>query len=162
MNIIDKHIKQFIDCIIRKENNMRLWHKDLIKFLPRQQLLSQWRELSAIVGSIQKNGTPNHILVNKVLDYPLTHFEAYTILIDKEMVKRGYKVADSVRDKIYNFCYNSRNTAVNDITYEELYSGWHNERYLKQCILNLEEKFDCNGITESEWKLIEDNINLIK
>lgn len=137
---------------------MRLWHKDLVKFLPRQQLLSQWRELSAIVGSIQKHGTPNHILVNKVLDYPLTHFESYASLIDDEMVKRGYKVADSVRDKIYNFCYNSRNTAVNDITYQELYDGWHNERYLKQCVSNLEEKYDCKGITESEWELIINNI----
>lgn len=137
---------------------MRMWHKDLISYLPRKQLLSQWRELSAIVGSIQKHGTPNHILVNNVLNYPLTHFEAYTNLIDNEMVRRGYKVANSVRNKICNFCYNSRSTAVNDITYDQLYSGWHNERYLKQCMANLEEKYDCGGITESEWKLIINNI----
>ena len=43
---------------------MRLWHIDLISVLPREQLVAQWRELSAIAGAIQKKGTPNHILVN--------------------------------------------------------------------------------------------------
>lgn len=134
---------------------MRLWHKDLIQVLPRQQLISQWRELSAIVGLIQKSGTPNHILVNKVLDYPLTHFEAYTLLVDREMFKRGYKVSDSVRNKIYDYCRSYWNTDINYTSYEELYLGWHNERYMQQCIYNLQEKYDCGGITDDEWKLIE-------
>ena len=50
---------------------MRLWHTELIKVLPREQLVAQWRELCAIAGAVQKNGTPNHILVNFVLDYDL-------------------------------------------------------------------------------------------
>ncbi|PBE36349.1 hypothetical protein BGU20_18325 [Clostridioides difficile] len=33
---------------------MRLWHKDLIDVLPKNQLVSQWRELLAIKGSIDK------------------------------------------------------------------------------------------------------------
>ena len=53
---------------------MRLWHITLIKILPREQLVAQWRELSSIAGAIQKNGTPNHILVNFVLDYDYDHF----------------------------------------------------------------------------------------
>ena len=44
---------------------MRLWHKNLICCLPRQQLLSQWRELKCIVKYNKEKGTPNHILVNK-------------------------------------------------------------------------------------------------
>ena len=47
---------------------MRLWHKDLIPYLPRQQLLGQWRECCCIVRNIAMLGTPNHILVNKVMD----------------------------------------------------------------------------------------------
>ena len=50
---------------------MRLWHKDLIPYLPKEQLVSQWRECSSIAGAIIKNGTPNHGLVNYVLDYPI-------------------------------------------------------------------------------------------
>lgn len=29
-----------------------------------------------------------------------------------------------------------------------------NERYLKQCLYNLQEKYDCDLITDKEWKLI--------
>ena len=135
---------------------MRLWHKQLISVLPRQQLLSQWRELSAIVGSVQKNGTPNHILVNKVLEYPSNHFLAYTQLIDNEMVKRGYKVSGGVRDKIYSFSNQIDNQNDIETSCTDLYLGWHDKRYLQQCFYNLQEKYDCNGITEIEWKLIEE------
>jgi uncharacterized protein (TIGR02328 family) len=31
---------------------MRLWHKDLISVLPRQQLLGQWRECCLIARNI--------------------------------------------------------------------------------------------------------------
>ena len=53
---------------------MRLWHTSLIPVLPREQLVSQWRELSAIAGAIQKKGTPNHLLVNFVMEYDFDHF----------------------------------------------------------------------------------------
>lgn len=33
---------------------MRMWHKSLIDVLPDKQLIAQWRELCAIVGSIKK------------------------------------------------------------------------------------------------------------
>lgn len=47
---------------------MRLWHKDLIPYLLKLQLLSQWRECCAICSNIANKGTPNHILVNKIMD----------------------------------------------------------------------------------------------
>ena len=64
---------------------MRLWHKDLIKVLPRQQLVSQWRECCAIAGRLAKYGTPNHLLVNKILDYHPDHFVFYANLVVKEI-----------------------------------------------------------------------------
>ena len=66
---------------------MRLWHKSFIDVLPREQLVAQWRELSSIAGAIQKNGTPNHLLVNFVLDYDYDHFISYAYYIRKEMMK---------------------------------------------------------------------------
>ena len=56
---------------------MRLWHKELIPYLPRQQLLGQWRECCAIAKSIAETGTPNHVLVNKIMEYPKPHFVLY-------------------------------------------------------------------------------------
>ena len=82
---------------------MRVWHTSLIPVLPRQQLISQYRECCSIMKSIAEKGTPNHILVNKVMDYPLAHFAAYTSLILKEMKKRGYKTR---ADAIERFCSN--------------------------------------------------------
>lgn len=80
---------------------MRLWHIKLIPALPKEQLVSQWRELSAIAGAIQKNGTPNHLLVNFILDYPFDHFISYAKLVREEMTKRGYRTMESVWKKLY-------------------------------------------------------------
>ena len=38
---------------------MRLWHRDLIHYLPRQQLIAQWRECYAIASNIANKGTIN-------------------------------------------------------------------------------------------------------
>ena len=133
--------------------NMRLWHKDLIPYLPRQQLVSQWRELCCIIKSIARHETPNHILVNKVLS-SRGDFYAYTQRVLGEMEKRGYKISDSSLTKFtyyFNwtkYCFKSNSTHFN------IYPDWHNERYLKQCLYNLQEKYDCGGISESEWKVI--------
>ena len=131
---------------------MRLWHIDLIDVLPSQQLLGQWRELCCIASNIAKSGTPNHILVNKVHDYPIGHFLTYSIdYIAGEMKRRGYKVDTSKFWKHF-----SVGDGYEIPEFDTLYSGWHNERYLKQCLANLEEKFDCGGITSEEWiKIIQ-------
>ena len=56
--------------------------------LPRQQLISQWRECCCIAKNIADKGTPNHILVNKVLDYNYQHFNYYTMLVVNEIKKK--------------------------------------------------------------------------
>ena len=33
---------------------------------------------------------------------------------------------------------------------EDLFPGWHNDRYLEQCYFNLEEKYDCGSVAQ-EW-----------
>ena len=79
---------------------MRLWDKNLIEVLPREQLVAQWRELSAIAGAIQKNETPNHVLVNFVLDYDYDNFISYAYYIRQEMTNRGIRTMNSVWEKI--------------------------------------------------------------
>ena len=83
---------------------MRLWHKDLIGVLPRQQLLGQWRECCAIAKNIYLNNTPNHILVNKIMNYPIEHFERYSELVQKEMKNRGFKISDRVKNTFESNC----------------------------------------------------------
>ena len=79
---------------------MRIWHKDLIEVLPREQLTGAWRECSAIAGAIKKNGEPNHLLVNKVTWFNKSHFYNYCCLVCKEMLNRGYNVSDNSKQKI--------------------------------------------------------------
>ena len=65
---------------------MRLWHIDLIPYLPKQQLLSQWRELNSIYANENK-----HILINFIYKYKPIHLLAYSQEVLREMKKRGYK-----------------------------------------------------------------------
>ena len=131
---------------------MRLWHKDLIPILPREQLVAQWRECSAIAGNIKTKGTPNHILVNKIMDYSFDHFITYAATIRAEMTKRGYRTMDSVWQKIISIA----DGEYEIIPLEKVYPAWHNTRYLYQCYMNLAEKYDCGGIEEKDWKKITD------
>lgn len=136
---------------------MRLWHKDLIEVLPNKQLLGQWSECCAIASSIKRLGTPNHILVNKIMDYKLSHFYKYRQLLTAEMYKRKFKVSNSAIVKILAIApADIRMEGDVFLTYDELFAGWHDDRYLKQCLYNLQEKYDCDGISKTEWDPIYD------
>ena len=126
---------------------MRLWHKELITVLPREQLVAQWRECSAIAGAIQKNGTPNHILVDYVLE-DLNSFVAYSAVIRREMTRRGYKTMDKVWEKIAAVAADDFWRLVN---HDDIFPIHHNDRYLKQCYYNLQEKYDRGGISQEDW-----------
>ena len=128
---------------------MRLWHKDLIPVLPRQQLLGQWREVCAIARNIAVNGTPNHVLVNKVLDYGAGHLNQYAYEICAEALQRGYKVD-------FDRFLQHRPQPIKGCRHEEMFKDWHNARYLRQCLYNLQEKADCGAIPEEEWEDITD------
>lgn len=120
---------------------MRLWHKDLISVLPREQLIAQWRELSAIAGAIQKKGTPNHILVNFILIYNYDNFISYAAEVREEMTRRGYRTMNSVWNKITSLKVDWKR-----LPHNEIYSEKMNDIYLTICYYNLYEKYLCGGI----------------
>ena len=66
---------------------MRLWHYRLIPFLPKSQLIAQWRELNSIFKK-----QDNHILINYVYEYPKEHLWNYTLMVIKVMKDRGIKI----------------------------------------------------------------------
>ena len=141
-----------------EEKKMRLWHKDLIPYLPRKQLIAQWRECCAICSNIANKKTPNHILVNKIMDYPFENFLEYSRLVIYCLHERNYKISELSR---MNFVKNfNKFSEYQDYTKETfgdwIFKDWHNDRYLKQCLFNLQEKYDCGGISDKEWKIIED------
>lgn len=129
---------------------MRLWHKDLIEVLPRQQLLGQWRELNSIYKKQDK-----HILINFVYEYDFGHLLGYNNIVIAEMEKRGYKINLDNADNYFKPLI-KENHGYKIPFYECLFEEKMNERYLKQCLYNLQEKYDCGGITQEEWQKIED------
>ena len=139
---------------------MRLWHKDLISVLPEMQLKWQWRECCLIAKALLENNL-NHVLVNRVKDYPTEHFFQYCGMVFREMQKRGYKV-DKNRLLQYAILYEVQAFENEPIEYDNLFDcyvkgkfiRWHYSRYLKQCLCNLEEKAMCGGIPPKEWEKV--------
>ena len=129
---------------------MRLWHKDLITVLPSMQLKGQWRECCLIAKALH-DGNLNHILVNRVNDYPIEHFLRYGELVQIEMLNRGFK-ADLGK---FVPCLEDTSCDFGVIVpYKSIFDGWHNDRYLRQCLYNLQEKYDAKGIPQDEWDRI--------
>lgn len=126
---------------------MRLWHKDLMKFLPDAQLKGQWRECALIAYGLQKNGTPNHLLVNRVTEYSYDEFATYCKMVSQEMYNRGFNKTIKSEEKIYF-------KAWHYIHERPIFDGWHDKEYLRICMSNLLEKHRGIGksrITDEEW-----------
>lgn len=128
---------------------MRLWHKELITVLPNKWLVAQWRELLAVKGAIIKKGTPNHPLVNFVLDFSIRDFKQYSELIYFEMLHRNMKPSNIKRQSIQEW---ECDKFVGE--YKGVYESKFDKRYMKQCYYNLEEKADCNMMPSTEFNMI--------
>lgn len=127
---------------------MRLWSIDIIDVLPRQQLLSQWREINCLFVFGKRI---SHILINFVYDYDETDLYRYSLLVLNECKRRGYKV-NGDKMKAYFAAHNVLGTSV---FYNRPFAGKMTDRYLAQCYFNLQEKYDCGGVSEEEWQKIE-------
>ena len=126
---------------------MRLWDYRLIPVLPNKMLVSQWRECIGIKRQWEK-GTLKHRLVSYVMDYQKSGFDVYVCRVCNEMEKRNIKYQQKYLDEIHRFCLDNQGNAM--FNYPE-----HNDRYLKQCYYNLEEKADRGIISEEEWQPIQ-------
>lgn len=127
---------------------MRLWHQQLLPYLPRQQLLGQHRECCALRG---KAWGKKHSVVDYVFTHDPAYLVAYHMLVMAEMRRRGYKP-----DPIWgNINYRGKvlgdeplwcNTNIvcdlvelagshDNIIYPE-----HDDEYLSDCLDNLRSK----------------------
>ena len=155
---------------------MRLWHYELLPYLPDAQFKGQLRELTVIMRSWRDNGTTNHILINKVMEYDKKHLTSYLLLYREEYIKRYHKDID--RSILYEFFDFASYKINQDFTWSpvtnkivsvrvlnNIFPDWHNKEYLRVCLSNLYEKhFFCVGksrITDEEWqRLLEGYKNI--
>ena len=108
---------------------MRLWHIDLIPYLPKSQLLAQWRELNSIFKKQDK-----HILINYIYDYPVEYLWRYTAnLIDEMVENRNIKIKIW---KNYDNYFKDIGWCYTGLRFKE-----HNNEYLTICYYNLKEKY---------------------
>lgn len=123
---------------------MRLWHIDIIPYLPRSQLIAQWRELNSIFKKQDK-----HILINYIYNYPKSKLLGYTTKVLNEMHKRGYCIKSFDN---YNNYFNGVMEEDNTLFTE------HNNDYLTICYYNLMEKYlrgQKDFTDDVMWKLNE-------
>lgn len=89
------------------------------------------------------------------MDYDKEYFIDYVLRVLEELHKREIKCQTKYYLEIKDFCKPSNNWFLAKI--EPIYPE-HNDRYLKQCYYNLQEKYDRGIITKEEWELIHKNI----
>jgi uncharacterized protein (TIGR02328 family) len=130
---------------------MRLWHYQLLPYLPDAQFKGQLRELVAIMHDLRDKGKTNHVLINRVMNYPKADLYGYFLEYAVEYEKRYGKTpkqTDEFRD------YGEHNYTHKPFKY------WHDETYLKVCMANLYEKYHFglgeSRLTEKEWKTLTD------
>lgn len=110
---------------------MRCWHYKLLPYLPKSQLLAQWRELNSIFKKQDK-----HILINYVYDYPKSELYNYSIMVINEMANRGYKIKSM--DNYINYFKD----VIGKVEIKNhVFEFHHTKEYLEICYFNLEEKY---------------------
>lgn len=138
---------------------MRLWHYKLIPFLPKSQLVAQWRELNSIFKKQDK-----HILINYVYEYNKRSLAIYTQYLADELKKRNIKIK-SFNNLIKYFRLKETNDSnleskykLFNITSINPFPNHHTNRYLCQCFANLQEKYDRGqkNFSEEQYKRLED------
>lgn len=122
---------------------MRLWHPELLHYLPNKQLISQWRELNSIYKKQNK-----HILINFIYKYDKEELFCYSNLLLKEIFNRGIKIKDITKYKKYfNTEYytldilKSLTKKYLEVSSKVLFKEDINEIYLVICCWNLFEKY---------------------
>lgn len=88
------------------------------------------------------------------MDYETALFYYYVVKVCEEMEKRNIKYQKKFLYEIDVFC--NHKWYDTELNYPE-----HNDRYLKQCYYNLQEKYDRDIITEEEFEKIWQKCNEI-
>lgn len=132
---------------------MRIWSKDLIPYLPKKQLMAMRYELGDMIKQYPniKNG-----LVKFANKYDISYLGQYFGVVILEFERKNINHNKDYDDKILKIAYEK--TIYDDLYIIEnnLIFKEDNDRYLKQCLYNLQEKADRGIITKEEWKIIED------
>lgn len=129
---------------------MRLWHYKLLPYLPEAQFKGQLRELVAIMHDWRDKGQTNHILINRVMEYPRADLYGYFMEYALEYQRRYQGRLPRCTEEFRQFGSHVYTLSP--------YPGWHEKLYLRVCMANLYEKHvfgrGKSRITEDEWSVL--------
>lgn len=130
---------------------MRLWHIDLIHYLPKSQLIAQWRELNSIYKD-----QPKHILINYIYNYDKEYLLAYSWAVMNEMYRR--KIDYKINNNFLSYFNSIHDIEKDGNEIAKLRYPEHNKRYFQQCFYNLQEKYDREqkGFTSETMRKLEE------
>lgn len=104
---------------------MRLWHVELLPYLPDLQFKGQLRELVVILRDWRDKGSTNHLLINKIMDFPKEDLWIYFIKYHGEYSNRYKKPIDqSIYDEFVSFAGEHLKG------WHRPFPGWHDRTYL--------------------------------
>lgn len=113
---------------------MRLWHYRMLPYLPDAQLLGQVREAIAIMRQWRDKGKTNHLLINRVMDYPKSHLTTYYITHLAPAYLARFGKHPGYVEEFLNFSNREQ------LTTGKPFPGWHDDKYAMICLVNLLEK----------------------
>lgn len=156
---------------------MRLWPYQMFSVLPYRQMLAQWRECLAVSGMLAKDlenkSGINHYIIDRVKNYSIEHFVVYCDLVRKEFERRNWTIGTNTIEKLNNDINfenvlskieinehdNNVITPSISIKYDNieeiLFYGFHDDRYIKQCLYKFQEMYDCDALTSDVWKELQ-------
>lgn len=150
---------------------MRMWHYRLIPYLPDLQLKGQLRELVAIMHNWRDKGTPNHMLVNVVINYDKSEFYSYFEWYKYNYEERFKKSFNEKYIKEFqDFCnvHPGMSTTPKECLMKlpSIFAGWHDRNYLRICMANLYEKHRFSFMSKSkidisDWQRLCDGYRYI-
>lgn len=139
---------------------MRMWSSELFEVLDDKRINGQWKEVCMIAGSLAKKGTPNHLLVNQVVDYTCQDFSEYCIELMVEREKRGFKTTQRAYDNLFdNIEIAKDNNYFSSELIQEVrneYEDWFDEEYLAIQYFNLREKWRRGGVSDEDWQKFDE------
>lgn len=131
---------------------MRLWHQVLIPYIDNKRLYAQHRECCALRG---KGWGRKHATVDYVFKYDLSHLFQYHVLVMNEIARRnkcenldltwlnrlyrGKNLPESSLDEVGTYIHGLLMSESGKF-FEPMIYAEHDDRYLKECLLNLKAK----------------------
>lgn len=135
---------------------MRIWSKDLIPVLPNKQLKAMRYELGDMIKQYPNIKNP---LVKFANNYSCNYLLHYFSLVCMQCAERQINMNQKYNIEIQDMAIEkSWEKNPNIAIYNVARFNEDNDRYLKQCLYNLQEKYDRGIITEEEWERVLEGV----